>query len=59
MGLKYEPASEPQCFWNWSCFFNLDCSIRILTPAIAECVVDVVIPSAVVTVNPTSPQGSK
>jgi len=39
-----------KCFWNWSCFWNLDCNVRILTPAIAECVVDVAIPAAVVTV---------
>ena len=38
-----------KCFWNWTCFFNIDCNLRIQTPAIADCAVDVVIPSAVLT----------
>lgn len=38
-----------KCWWNWECFFNLDCHVRIMMPAEAECVFDLMLPAAVVT----------
>lgn len=38
-----------QCYWNWYCWMDLDCNLRILTPAVAECTLDVMIPACVFT----------
>jgi hypothetical protein len=38
-----------KCFFNWDCYWNLDCHVRILIPAEAECVFDIMLPAAVVT----------
>jgi hypothetical protein len=38
-----------KCFWNWDCWLNLDCNLRILTPAVAECTFDVLFPALIIT----------
>mmetsp|Transcript_12346 Transcript_12346/g.29560 ORF Transcript_12346/g.29560 Transcript_12346/m.29560 type:complete len:710 (+) Transcript_12346:138-2267(+) len=38
-----------KCFWNWDCWANLDCNLRILTPAVAECTFDVIFPAIILT----------
>mmetsp|Transcript_48571 Transcript_48571/g.152358 ORF Transcript_48571/g.152358 Transcript_48571/m.152358 type:complete len:675 (-) Transcript_48571:455-2479(-) len=38
-----------KCYWNWYCWMDLDCNLRILTPAVAECTLDVMIPACVFT----------
>jgi hypothetical protein len=38
-----------KCFWNWACWSDIDCNLRILTPAVAECTVDVVLPATILT----------
>mmetsp|Transcript_35135 Transcript_35135/g.72403 ORF Transcript_35135/g.72403 Transcript_35135/m.72403 type:complete len:751 (+) Transcript_35135:157-2409(+) len=38
-----------KCFWNWDCWANIDCNLRILTPAVAECTFDVMFPAAMLT----------
>jgi len=38
-----------KCFFNFECWGNLDCHARILLPAEAECVFDIMLPAAVVT----------
>ena len=31
-----------QCFWNWECWTDVDCSVSILLPAVLTCAFEVV-----------------
>jgi hypothetical protein len=31
-----------QCFWNWECWSDIDCNVRILLPAVLTCIAEVI-----------------